>query len=264
MELINASGTEMIGLDPMNRAQQVWLLRSKMYAKAGVISSPSFLRMERTLTGQTSIIDFDLTDSNGAIARRATEKRLKVGDTFTVMGGVMYISTSPREVGESSTDAQLMLQRLNTYPNATAFGADAPNLHALYNAKHDLTIDSTVFIEGISTRDFYRVGTAQEGFSTGAGAPYADSSWEYQNWGQSEFEPTIEISGQADVRPSIKLGTGIDLGSTQDDIQYNVVLYYYGYLNTGAASVFNDWLKTLKNNVPAEDIPSLPVFKSIR
>jgi hypothetical protein len=179
----------------------------------------------------------------------------------------MLLSRSEVTAPATESDNQeLQTQRLYTYPNPTAFGASAPNLQALYNASHQLTIDSTVFIEGVSTRDFYRVGTAQEGYGVGGAGNqvYADDSWNYQNWGQSEFTPTLEISGQADVKPIIKCGTSVDFSSQDADVQNNLVLYYYGFLNTGAASVFNDWLKMLKDTVAPEDIPALPVFKSIR
>ncbi len=89
--IFNGMGTDVIGVSPMSRAQEVWNLRQKMYAEAGVISSPSFLRLERTLDGTTSIIEFDLTNGNGATARRVTEKRLNIGDTFTVMGAALFL-----------------------------------------------------------------------------------------------------------------------------------------------------------------------------
>lgn len=266
-DLFKGLGTEMVGLSPMDRAQAVWNLRQKMYAKAGVISSPSYLRMERTLDSQVSVIEFDLTDGNGGTTRRVTEKRLKVGDTFTAMGGLMLLSTSEITAPATESDNQeLQTQRLYTYPNPTAFGVSAPNLMGLYNASHQLTIDSTVFIEGMSTRDFYRVGTAQEGYGVGGAGnvAYQNDSWNYQNWGQAEFTPTLEISGQADVKPVIRCGTSIDFSSQDSAVQNNIVLYYYGYLNTGASSVFNDWLKALKDHIAPEDIPALPVFKSIR
>lgn len=265
-KLFQGQGTEILGLSAMDRQQQVWNLRQAMYAKAGVISSPSFLRMERTLDSTTSVINFDLTDSNGSGPRRPTEKRLKQGNTFTVLGAVMFLSTSVIREGNESTDEDLMLQQLYANPNPVAFGASAPNLMALYNGIHSLTIDSTVFIESISTRDFYRVGTAQQGYGVGGAgnAQYAYDSWNFEQWGSKEIIPSLEISGGADVNPQIKLGTSIDLSSQDPNVQNNIVLYYFGYENVGAKTVFDDWLKKLKDTVPQEDIPSLPVFKSIR
>lgn len=265
--IFTGAGTDIIGLDAMNRQQQVWNLKQAMYAKAGVISSPSFLRIERTLDQQTSLIEFDLTDGNGSTARRVTEKRLKVGDTFTVMAMVMHLSVSAIQDGETESLPQdLMLQKLYTFPNPAAFGAGvAANLEALYNAQFRMTIDSTVFIEGINTRDFYRVGTAQQGYGVGGAgnAQYSADSWNYQQFGQSQVIPTIEINGGADVKPQIILGTSVDLANTADDLQNNIVLDFIGYINTGAASVQNDWLKALKDIAPG-DIPALPIFKSIR
>lgn len=263
----NGLGTEMIGLGAMDRQQQVWNLRQEMYAAAGVISSPSFLRMERTLDSTTSVINFDLTESNGSGPRRVTEKRLKQGNTFTALGVVMFLSASPRaDQNTPSTPEELLQQRLHTYPNPAAFPGSSDALQALYNAQHSLTIDSTVFIEGISTRDFYRVGTAQQGYGVGGAGnvQYGDDSWSFAQWGQKELIPSLEISGGADVQPQIKLGTSINLESQDANIQNNLVLYYFGYENVGAKTVFDDWLKSLKDRVAPEDIPSLPVFKSIR
>jgi hypothetical protein len=129
-----------------------------------------------------------------------------------------------------------------------------------------LTIDSTVFIEAVSTREFYRVGTAQQGCGVGGAGntKYQNDSWNYQMWGQKEILPSIEINGGADVKPIIQLGTSVDLSSQVATDQNNLVLWYFGFLNTGAATVQNRWLESLKNQFAPEEIPALPIFKSVR
>jgi hypothetical protein len=260
-------GTDVIGINAMSRAQEIWNLRQKMYAAAGVISSPSFLRLERTLDGTTSIIEFDATNGNGATQRRVTEKRLNIGDTFSILGmGINLMSTVIQEDEAESLPVDLVQGRLYTYPNPVAFGASAPELEAIYNGLHRLTIDSTVFIEGVSTREFYRVGTAQEGYGVGGvgNAQYANDSWNYQMWGQKEILPSIEVNGGGDVKPIIQIGTSVDFSSQVATVQNNVVLWYFGFLNTGAASVQTRWLEKLKDTFAPEEIPALPIFKSVR
>jgi hypothetical protein len=265
--IFSGMGTDLIGVNPMSRAQEVWNLRQKMYAEAGVISSPSFLRLEKSLDGTTSIVEFDLTNGNGATAKRVTEKRLNIGDTFTVMGAALFLGSSVIQEDESeSLPVDLVEQRLYTYPNPTAFASSFGALEAIYNGLHRLTIDSTVFIEAISCRDFYRVGTAQQGYGVGGAGnvQYQNDSWNFQLWGQKEILPTVEVNGQADVKPIIQLGTSVDLSSQSLIDQNNLVLYYVGYLNTGAATVQNRWLESLRTQFMPEDIPALPIFKSIR
>jgi hypothetical protein len=265
--IFNGMGTDVIGVSPMSRAQEVWNLRQKMYAEAGVISSPSFLRLERTLDGTTSIVEFDLTNGNGATSRRVTEKRLNIGDTFTVMGNALFLSSSVIQEDETeSLPVDLVEQRLYTYPNPTAFANSFGALEAIYNGLHRLTIDSTVFIEGISCRDYYRVGTAQQGYGVGGAGNvrYQTDSWDWQLWGQREILPTIEINGGADVKPIVQIGTSVYLSSGSATAQNNLVLYYVGYLNTGAASVQTKWLERLRTMFRPDEIPALPIFKSIR
>ena len=265
--LFPGMGTDVIGVTGGSRAQEIWNLRQKMYAEAGVISSPSFLRMERTLDGTTSIIEFDCTNGNGATARRVTEKRLNIGDTFTVLGACMHLmSTAIQDEQTESLPTDLIEGRLYTYPNQTAFIGSFNALEALYNGFHRLTIDSTVFIEGISTRDFYRVATAQQGYGVGGAGNvrYQNDGWDYQQWGQKEILPSIEINGGADVKPIIQIGTSADLSSGVATEQNNLVLWYFGFLNTGAATVQNRWLERLKTQFQPSDIPALPIFKSVR
>lgn len=265
--LYPGQGTDIIGINANSRAQEIWNLRQKMYAEAGVISSPSFLRMERTLDGTTSIIEFDCTNGNGATARRVTEKRLNIGDTFTVLGACMHLMTTAIQVGETeSLPTDLIEGRLYTYPNPAAFSGSFNALEALYNAYHRLTIDSTVFIEAISTRDFYRVATAQQGYGVGGAGnvQYQADGWDFQQWGQKEILPSIEINGGADVKPIVQIGTSADLSSQVATEQNNVVLWYFGFINVGAATVQNRWLERLKGMFQPSEIPALPIFKSVR
>lgn len=265
--LYRGKGTDIIGINPESRAQSVWNLRQKMYAEAGVITSPSFLRIERTLDSTLSVIQFDLTDGNGATTRRPTERRLKIGDTFTVLGTCVHLGASEREDANTpSTNEQLQVMDLYTYPNETAFGVNsAGNLNGLYNGSCKLTIDSTVFIDGISMRDFYRVGTAQQGYGVGGAGnvQIARDSWDYQMYGQRELIPSIEINGGGDVSPQIIMGTSIDLSNDVATTQNNIVWWFFGFLNTGAATVQNRWLESLAKNFSKEEIPNLPLFKGV-
>lgn len=266
-QLYSGLGTDVVGVQAMSRAQEIWNLRQKMYAAAGVISSPSFLRLEQTLDGTTSIIQFDLTNGNSATARRVTEKRLNIGDTFSVLGmSLNLMSTAIQDEETQSLPTDLIEGRLYTYPNPTAFSGSFSALEAIYNGFHRLTIDSTVFIEAVSAREFYRVGTAQQGYGVGGAGNtvYQNDSWNYQMWGQKEILPSIEINGGADVKPIIQLGTSADLSSQVATEQNNLVLWYFGFLNTGAATVQNRWLESLKNQFAPEEIPALPIFKSVR
>jgi hypothetical protein len=183
------------------------------------------------------------------------------------MGNALFLSSSVIQEDETeSLPVDLVEQRLYTYPNPTAFANSFGALEAIYNGLHRLTIDSTVFIEGISCRDYYRVGTAQQGYGVGGAGNvrYQTDSWDWQLWGQREILPTIEINGGADVKPIVQIGTSVDLSSGSATAQNNLVLYYVGYLNTGAASVQTKWLERLRTMFRPDEIPALPIFKSIR
>ena len=247
---IKAQGGDIIAPQAFNRAQAIQQEKAKLYARKGVITTPGYLRLEISLTGATNIVRFQVRDAQGG-SQHVTERRLKVSDSFTVMGGSFYIGkagvTGPATV---PTDAQFAAMSLHTFPNPLVFtgGTAAANLQSIYNGYLSVRVDSTVFIDSMPMLNFYRVATSQQGVgTTGAGSNQVQADeWPLSMYGRNEWQPTIELNGLANTEIDINLPTSVALNAGATTYQTNAVLYLAGFLNQGGASVQQELQMMLK------------------
>lgn len=240
-KLIPASGGDIVASQAFSRAQAVQQTKANLYARSGVLTTPGYLRLEISLTGQTNSVNFQVRDAQGG-AQHPTERRLKIADTFTVMAAGFYIGkaavTSPATV---PTAIQYQIMTLHTFANPQVFtgGSAAANLQALYNGFLTVRVDQTVFIDSFPMLSFYRVATSQQGVGSSAtnNIPVQADEWPLQMFGRSEWTPSIELNGQSNTEIAINLGAAVNLAAGAGTYETNAVLILTGFLNQGAATV---------------------------
>jgi hypothetical protein len=237
---INAMGGDIIPAKAFSRKQAVFNEKAAQYANQGVITTPGYLRLESLAPdAATSVFNFNTLDTSGT--KTATERRLKLSDTFTVTDISFYIGYGSA-TSNAPTAAQYASQRLATFPNPNnlAFALKDDELEALYNGFLQLRVDTTTFLDSIPMRQFYRVGTSQERTgATGGTAPtqlaVGRDEWTTAMYGKNELLPTIELNGQSNIEWSINLPNATNCAGASTYFA-NCVLILQGFLNQGAAA----------------------------
>ena len=233
---ISAMGGDIVAAKAFSRKQAVFNEKAQQYARQGVITTPGYLRLEITPgNAATSAINFNCLDTSGV--KTATERRLKLADTFTITDISFYIGYGSA-TSYAPTAAQYANQRLATYPNPglAAFSGVTDNLETIYNGFLSLRIDTTTFLDSVPMRQFYRVGTSQQVTAGTNQNGIGRDEWPLAMYGRNELLPTIELNGQANIEFSLNLpnATNIQAASTY---YTNMVLILTGFLNQGAATV---------------------------
>lgn len=240
---IKAQGGDIIAAQPFSRKQAVFNEKASQYAGRGVITTPGYLRLEQLLatTGSAttlSQINFNTLDTSGV--KLATERRLKLADTFTITDISVYIGTGSAATVGAPTAAEQAVERLNTFPNSgvAAIGAtNSTQLEAFYNGFLSLKVDTTTFLDSIPMRQFYRVGDVQTGIITATGGSTSNqSSWPLSMFGRSELLPTIELNGQSNIEIGITLPSTVSYTQVASTF-CTAVIIFNGFLNQGAATV---------------------------
>jgi hypothetical protein len=247
--MIPALGGNIPAAKAFSRKQALFNEKASQYAKAGVISTPSYLRLESLATGSTSTFTFNTLETSGT--KSVTEKRLKLNDTFTITDIAFYIQADAAAANAAPTDSQRATGRLYTYPNGNVSALPAATvtaLEAVYNGFLSLRIDSTTFIDAYAMRSFYRVGTSQAGVGSTATNNVAISrdEWGLANYGRTELLPSIELNGQANIEWAINLPTAQNCAPA-GNFYVNMVLVLFGFLNQGAANVQQRMQKRLRS-----------------
>jgi len=195
--------------------------------QAGVISTPSYLRLEKTL-GTQSNLQFSVLQNEGSA--NVTEKRLSISDTFTVTGIGVFL-------GHIAAADDVSEMALHTYPNSAVFGtAKVDELQCFYNGFLSIRINQTVFLDSYDTQRHYSVGSAQEGVAISANATvnlYQKSTWEGGNYGFQAVTPTLTLSGAAKNDVQLTFPASKDMTPTSGT-GYAVVIFR-GFLNQNAA-----------------------------
>jgi hypothetical protein len=239
---IEALGGNIVAAKAFSRKQAVFNEKAMQYARQGVITTPGYLRLETLLANvgtATSLnqITFNTLDTSGT--KQATERRLKLSDTFTVTNYSFYIGGAASTVVGAPTGVEQSKEQLHTFPNiqVPCIGAMSTEIEAIYNGFLSLRVDTTTFLDSVPMRQFYRVGDVQQGTIYGtAGTATNKSSWNSGMYGRTELLPTIELNGQSNIDWSITLPTNIPY--TQPALTFtNAVLILEGFLNQGAATV---------------------------
>ena len=243
---INAQGGDIIAAKAFSRKQAVFNEKAAQYARQGVITTPGFLRLESLCpTTATSSINFSTLDTSGT--KTSTERCLKWSDTFTITELSFYLGAGDATLN-SPTATQYARQTLHTFPNnnVAAFLGSADELEVLYNSFLTLRVDTTTFLDSIPIRQFYRVGTSQQGVgnATAAIAVQADE-WSNTMYGRTELLPTIELNGQSNIEFSITLPDSTVLSAATGKF-VNCVLFMTGFLNQGGATVQRGVQKRLR------------------
>jgi hypothetical protein len=235
--IVPALGGDIVTAQAFSRKQAVFNEKSRQYARAGVITTPGYLRLETVAPSSAqSVFNFNTLDTSGL--KTSTERRLKLSDTFTITDISFYLGTG-LATGDAPTAAQYATQKLNTWPNpqVTSIGTQADNLEAIYNGFLSLRIDTTTFLDSIPMRQFYRVGTSQQGVGSSAtnNHPIQANEWPLSMYGKNELLPTIELNGQSNIEFAINLPNATDCSGINDNF-VNLVLILQGFLNQGGAA----------------------------
>lgn len=197
----------------------------------GVISTPSYLRLEKTL-GTQSNLSFSVLQNEGSAS--TTEKRLSISDTFTVTGIGIFLG---HVLAADVTAGDFSKMTLHTYPNSAVFGtAKVDELQAYYNGFLSIRINQTVFLDSWDTQRHYAVGTAQEGLAASSNATvnlYQKSAWEGGNYGFQAVTPTLTLSGAAKNDVQLTFPTSQDMTPTSG--RGSAVIIFRGFLNQNAA-----------------------------
>jgi hypothetical protein len=221
-----------------NRTQNLFDLKRQEYAKKGVITFASFLRFE-TLLGTTSSINFVVTQNqqqNNAVV--ATASLLNPNDTFTITGlfaGIKSVVTA----GAAPTDTEQYSTIIDTFPNPSIYAGvgEALRMNGFYNGIMSMSLDSSVLIQGLPVMSFYRVGTSQQQ-APGTNIPQVHrNEFPIEMFGRIPITPSLEISGQTQVRLSIGFNAGLNLAAATGRTNY-AVIFATGFLHTGAASFY--------------------------
>jgi len=233
---ISAMGGDIIPAKAFSRKQAIFNEKAAQYAKHGVITTPGYLRLESLApAAATSVFTFNTLDTSGT--KTATERRLKLSDTFTITDISFYIGYGTA-TSNAPTAAQYAGQQLATFPNPNlaAFSGKDDELEVLYNGYLQLRVDTTTFLDSIPMRQFYRVGTAQQVTAGTNQNGIGRDEWPLAMYGKNELLPTIELNGQSNIEWSINLPNATDCSGASGKFA-NCVLILQGFLNQGAASV---------------------------
>jgi len=234
---INAMGGDIIPAKAFSRKQAVFNEKAAQYANQGVITTPGYLRLESLAPdAASSVFSFNTLDTSGT--KTATERRLKLSDTFTITDISFYLG-SGAATSNAPTAAQYASQLLSTFPNANiaSFGSGkALLLEAVYNGFLSLRVDTTTFLDSIPMRQFYRVGTSQQGVGSATAAIQVQrDEWALSMYGKNELLPTIELNGQSNIEFNVNLPNATNCSGV-DGTFTNMVLILQGFLNQGAAA----------------------------
>lgn len=201
---------------------------------ASTIITDSYLRLEQSIQGSYSQINFNVLINQGSA--NVTERRLSITDLFCATSMSIFIF----KAGTSTTASQTEIAQANlkTFPNNVTFSGanEAANLEVLYNSYLSIRIDSTVYVDSLDLRRFYRVGTAQEGVNISAAASnnaYVADSYENMNYGFSPLDPGVILNGRGKNEISISVPAPVNMGGTSS--QNFVVCYLRGFLMQNAA-----------------------------
>lgn len=159
----------------------------------GSVTTPGYLRMEKSLQGSFNSIRFDVlvNENNGGI--NVTERRLALTDKFVMTSLGVYLIKAG--AGTTATDAEKAAAKLRANNNALIFTAagEAAFLEGIYNGYLKIVIDGKVYLEALDIRRFYRIETAQKG--VGPAVITTDDGWPSPNYGMAELTPSIELNG---------------------------------------------------------------------
>lgn len=245
---IKAQGGDIVAAKAFSRKQAIFNEKAAQYAGSGSITTPGYLRLETIMPNSAvSQFSFNTLDTSGT--KTATERRLKLADSFTITDISFYIGYGAA-TAYAPTAAQYASQQLATYPNPrlAAINTSSTNLEAIYNGFLSLRVDTTTFIDSIPMRQFYRVGTSQQGVAVSTTATtgvIGADEFPLSMYGKTELLPSIELNGQSNIEFTITLPNATNCAA-QANFFTNCVLILQGFLNQGAATTQRNLQRALR------------------
>jgi hypothetical protein len=195
--------------------------------RAGVITTQSYLRFEKSIQGTFNSISFDVLTNQGAAS--TTERRLQLTDTFTITQLAIFIYQAGTTTTVTNQDKAKALLYANPNPNVFV-QSTADSLYNVYNGYMQLRVNTEVLIDSLDIMQFYRVHTTQNGAVTNA-----TEEWNAINNGFKKIVPTITLNGAAKNEINLFFPESIDL--TGDEKSNYIVCYCRGFLNQNAAQL---------------------------
>lgn len=199
----------------------------------GMISTPSYLRLEQSIQGSFTSVNFNVLQNQGTA--NVTEKRLAITDTFTITSlSVMIFKAG---AGTTATQVEISQSLLQLWANPQVFTGvgEAAALRALYNGNMQIKVDGTVYIDSLDLMRFWRPGTSQQGMGSDAAnnAKVQVNEWPAVSFGFNKLVPTITLSGAGKNEISLNIPTSTSFAGTSS--QNFVVCYLRGLLNQNAS-----------------------------
>jgi hypothetical protein len=203
-------------------------LFNSLKPKQGVITTQSYLRLEKQISTQSSI-QFDVLNNVGVMT--PTEKRLSITDSFVITGLSIFAYTYATNVANSQEKSVLQ-----TWPNPAVFAGvgEAASLQGVYNGYLSVRVNSTVYLDSLDLFRFYRVGTAQKGLTVFTASSYAASEFAGGDYGFYSLTPGIELSGATKNEIGITLPSNLAVTPAANHATY-VVCYLRGFLRQNNA-----------------------------
>lgn len=246
---IKAQGGDIVAAKAFSRKQAIFNEKAAQYAGSGSITTPGYLRLESIMPNSAvSQFTFNTLDTSGT--KTATERRLKLSDSFTITDISFYIGYGSA-TAYAPTAAQYASQQLATFPNprvAAMAGTTFPLLESIYNGFLSLRVDTTTFIDSIPMRQFFRVGTSQAGVAVSTTATtgvIGADEFPLSMYGKTELLPSIELNGQSNIEFTITLPNATNCAA-QSTYFTNCVLILQGFLNQGAATTQRNLQRALR------------------
>lgn len=203
---------------------------------AGLVQTPSYLRLEQSIQGTFNQINFQVLVNEGS--PNNTERRLQITDLFTITG--MSVMIFKAGTTTTATQAQIAAAQLRTWPNPLVFtgAAEAEALMSIYNGYLTVEVNSKRYIDSIDCERFRRIGTSQFGVGSSAtdNEPVQADEKPVIDWGFGKMVPTITLSGAGKNLISINLPVSTALGGTSSQ---NFCVCYLRGLLTQNGSVLN-------------------------
>jgi hypothetical protein len=242
---IKAMGGDIVAAKAFSRKQAVFNEKAAQYANSGVITTPGFLRLE-SLAPTTAVSQFSFNTLDTSGVKTSTERRLKLADTFTITDLSFYLGVGTC-TANAPTAAQYAAQKLLTFPNPLVTGLTggvADLLEVIYNGYLTVRVDTTTFIDSLPMKQFYRVGTSQQG--AGPVTVIPRDEFPLAMYGRTDLLPTIELNGQSNIDISITLPNATVCSATTTSNFVNLVLFAQGFLNQGAATTQRNLQRALR------------------
>lgn len=217
------SGAVMMGGGAMfstDRHRAIFKSLSKKYNTA---PSPSYLRVEQTLSNSKGTYQFDVKKLGSEVA---TEVKLDRNDLFVCTDMMFYLL--------DEVTAEIGVSPLQTYPNQTEFASATSftptDLLAIYSGYYTLKIGKTVNIENLSMQHFLYIPQTQQSAST---------NYSQYNVGDVVYPlgSLMFLNGTADIKNEVTFPTfsGIQIAAVASGHLNKLVFHPYGYLLKGKA-----------------------------